>query len=86
MLAAMSFLNVAMTRAMAARAELAGEDLRRSTATTLAQMASVAWRGLAARAFEDNLAELVALVRRTADDLDRFADALRRELTRGPRP
>lgn len=82
MLGAMSVLNVPMMRAMAARAELAGEQLRWSTAPTLQQIATVQWRGLAASAFDDNLAELVVLVRRTADDLERFADALRRELAR----
>jgi uncharacterized protein YukE len=83
----MSVLNVPMLRSMAARAELAGEQLRQSTAPTLQQIASVAWRGLAAQAFEENLADLVGLVRRTADDLERFADALRREMARaGARP
>jgi uncharacterized protein YukE len=82
MLAAMSVPDIPMMRSSAARAELAGQQLRQCAATTLAQIASVRWRGLAAEAFEHNLALLLALVRRTAEDLDRFADAVRRELGR----
>jgi uncharacterized protein YukE len=82
MLAPMSALDVPLMRNLAARAELAGEQLRQTAATTLAQIASVRWQGQAAKAFDDNLGALLALVRRTSDDLDRFADALRRELTR----
>jgi uncharacterized protein YukE len=74
----MPVLDGPLVRALAARAELAAEQLRRSASTTLAQIASVRWRGAAARAFDENLGELLALVRRTADDLDRVADALRR--------
>jgi uncharacterized protein YukE len=74
--------DLPMMRCLAARAELAGQQLRQSAATTLAQIASVRWRGLAAAAFDENLAMLLTLVRRTSDDLDRFADTVRRELGR----
>ncbi len=83
MLRPMPALDGPLVRALAARAELAGEQLRQSADTTLAQLASVRWRGAAARAFDDNLGELLALVRRTADDLDRVADALRRASAAG---
>jgi hypothetical protein len=50
------------------------------------QIASVRWRGPAARTFDTELGGLLVLVRRTADDLDQMAVALRRELARLGRP
>jgi hypothetical protein len=71
-----------MLRCLAARAELSGAQLRRSTATTAWQLASLRWHGPAARVFETQLGALLALIRRTADDLDQVAAALRRQLAR----
>jgi hypothetical protein len=76
----MSVIDAAMARAAAARAELAGDHLRQSANATLLQIASVQWRGPAARAFDEDLGLLLTLVRRAADDLDRFAGAVRRAL------
>jgi hypothetical protein len=78
----MSVIDAPMARAAAARAELAGAQLRQSASATLMQIASVRWRGVAARAFDDDLTCLLILVRGAADDLDTFADTVRRALAR----
>jgi hypothetical protein len=76
----MSVIDAAMGHAAAARAELAGGQLRCSADAVLKQIASVPWRGVAARAFDHDLAALVVLVRRAAADLDGFADTVRSAL------
>jgi hypothetical protein len=75
----MSFDDPVLLQTLAGRAELAGADLRTSGNSTAWQIASVRWRGPAARAFDAHLSALLLLVRRTADDLDAVAAALRRE-------
>jgi hypothetical protein len=84
--APVSLEDPALLRSLAARAEFAGAELRRCTAATAMQIASVRWRGPAARTFDTELGGLLVLVRRTADDLDQMAVALRRELARLGRP